>query len=160
MADICTDAADSLKSTDALLATFIGKLDTVGTDLGALANVNVLERGAGGAVGREDAVRDACGVGCGLAARLQEQVAAFVELVGGACGEAIKAGLGFREQAKANAVAPKITGVGATTVDRQVNSTFVSTASSVISGIVNKANTSISSVWRRLWPGRSPAGTG
>lgn len=45
---------------------------------------------------------------------------------------------------KANAVAPKITGVGATTVDRQVNNTFVSTASSVISGIVNKANTSIS----------------
>ena len=34
LADICTDAADSLKSTDALLATFIGKLDTVGTDLG------------------------------------------------------------------------------------------------------------------------------
>ena len=46
---------------------------------------------------------------------------------------------------KANAVAPKITGVGATTVDRQVNSTFVSTASSVISGIVNTTNTSISS---------------
>ncbi|KFI80447.1 phage infection protein [Bifidobacterium pseudolongum subsp. globosum] len=45
---------------------------------------------------------------------------------------------------KANAVAPKITGVGATTVDRQVNSTFVSTASSVISGIVNTTNTSIS----------------
>lgn len=44
---------------------------------------------------------------------------------------------------KVNAVAPKITDVGATTVDRQVNSTFVSTASSVISDIVNKANISI-----------------
>lgn len=44
---------------------------------------------------------------------------------------------------KANPVAPKITGVGATTVDRQINSTFVSTVSGVISGIVNKTNTTI-----------------
>lgn len=55
LADICTDAADSLKSTDALLDTFIGKLDTVGTDLGALANVNVLDEltGDGGSLNAE-----------------------------------------------------------------------------------------------------------
>lgn len=41
---------------------------------------------------------------------------------------------------KANAVAPKITDVGATTVDRQVNNTFVSTVSNVISEMVNKAS--------------------
>ncbi|PLS26736.1 ABC-2 family transporter protein [Bifidobacterium anseris] len=44
---------------------------------------------------------------------------------------------------KANPVAPKITGVGATTVDRQINNTFVSTVSGVIGGIVNKTNTKI-----------------
>ncbi|MCH4852550.1 YhgE/Pip domain-containing protein [Bifidobacterium pseudolongum] len=55
LADICTDAADSLKSTDALLDTFIGKLNTVGTDLGALANVNVLDEltGDGGSLNAE-----------------------------------------------------------------------------------------------------------
>lgn len=41
---------------------------------------------------------------------------------------------------KANAVAPKITDIGADTVDRQVNSTFVSTVSGVISDIVNKTS--------------------
>lgn len=46
---------------------------------------------------------------------------------------------------KVNAVAPKITDVGATTVDQQVNSTFVSTVSKVISEIVNKTNVSITS---------------
>ncbi|RSX49272.1 YhgE/Pip domain-containing protein [Bifidobacterium castoris] len=44
---------------------------------------------------------------------------------------------------KANPVAPKITGVGATTVDRQINGTFVSTVSGVIGDIVNKTNTKI-----------------
>lgn len=44
---------------------------------------------------------------------------------------------------KLNAIAPRITGVGASTVDRQVNSAFVSTASKVISTIVNQANTTI-----------------
>lgn len=44
---------------------------------------------------------------------------------------------------KANPVAPKITGVGATTVDRQINSTFVSTVSGVLGDIVNKTNTKI-----------------
>lgn len=44
---------------------------------------------------------------------------------------------------KANAVAPKITGVGATTVDREVNNTFVSTVSTIVTNLVNKTNTSI-----------------
>ncbi|KFI95271.1 YhgE/Pip domain-containing protein [Bifidobacterium stellenboschense] len=41
---------------------------------------------------------------------------------------------------KANAVAPKITDVGAGTVDTQVNGTFVSTVSKVLSEAVNKAS--------------------
>lgn len=41
---------------------------------------------------------------------------------------------------KANAIAPKITDVGASTVDQQVNSAFVSTASKVISDTVNTAS--------------------
>ncbi|RSX51370.1 ABC-2 family transporter protein [Bifidobacterium goeldii] len=41
---------------------------------------------------------------------------------------------------KANAIAPKITDVGASTVDQQVNSAFVSTASKVISDAVNEAS--------------------
>ncbi|NEG89062.1 YhgE/Pip domain-containing protein [Bifidobacterium aerophilum] len=40
---------------------------------------------------------------------------------------------------KANAVAPKITDTGASTVDTQVNNAFVSTASEVISNVVNQA---------------------
>lgn len=40
---------------------------------------------------------------------------------------------------KASAVAPKVTDVGASTVDKQVNSTFVSTVSKVLSDTINKA---------------------
>ncbi|OZG63972.1 ABC-2 family transporter protein [Bifidobacterium hapali] len=45
---------------------------------------------------------------------------------------------------KANAVAPKITDTGASTVDTQVNNAFVSTASTVISDVVNKAGDTVS----------------
>ncbi|MBT1161405.1 YhgE/Pip domain-containing protein [Bifidobacterium sp. SO1] len=45
---------------------------------------------------------------------------------------------------KANAVAPKITDTGASTVDTQVNNAFVSTASKVISDVVNKAGDTLS----------------
>lgn len=41
---------------------------------------------------------------------------------------------------KANAVAPKITDVGATTVDREVNSAFVSTVSSVLTDKINETD--------------------
>lgn len=44
---------------------------------------------------------------------------------------------------KANAVAPKITDTGASTVDTQVNNAFVSTASKVISDVVNQAGDTI-----------------
>ncbi|NEG69870.1 YhgE/Pip domain-containing protein [Bifidobacterium choloepi] len=44
---------------------------------------------------------------------------------------------------KANAIAPRITEVGATTVDREVNSTFVSTVSGIVTDLLNKANTQI-----------------
>lgn len=40
---------------------------------------------------------------------------------------------------KASAIAPKITDIGASTVDNQVNSTFVSTVSQALSDAVNKA---------------------
>ncbi|WP_165776715.1 YhgE/Pip domain-containing protein [Bifidobacterium simiarum] len=38
---------------------------------------------------------------------------------------------------KANAIAPKITDVGSSTLDRQINSTFVSTVSKVAAGVLN-----------------------
>ncbi|MBT1173336.1 YhgE/Pip domain-containing protein [Bifidobacterium sp. MA2] len=44
---------------------------------------------------------------------------------------------------KASAVAPKITDIGASTVDNQVNSTFVSTVSKVLSTTVNEAAATI-----------------
>ncbi|WEV65889.1 YhgE/Pip domain-containing protein [Bifidobacterium sp. ESL0764] len=44
---------------------------------------------------------------------------------------------------KANALASRMTDTGASTVDSQVNETFVSTVSSVVSGIVNKTDTDI-----------------
>lgn len=42
---------------------------------------------------------------------------------------------------KANAVAPKVTDVGATTLDQTINSTFVSTVSQTIAGLANNAIT-------------------
>ncbi|RSX55188.1 ABC-2 family transporter protein [Bifidobacterium dolichotidis] len=44
---------------------------------------------------------------------------------------------------KVNAVTPKITDVGASTVDRQINSTFVSTVANVVSKTINETNTKI-----------------
>ncbi|WEV67554.1 YhgE/Pip domain-containing protein [Bifidobacterium sp. ESL0769] len=44
---------------------------------------------------------------------------------------------------KANALASRITDTGASTVDSQVNETFVSTVSKVVSGVVNKTDTDI-----------------
>ena len=38
---------------------------------------------------------------------------------------------------KASAIAPKVTDVGASTVDRTVNSTFVSTVSEVLTEVIN-----------------------
>ncbi|MDF7665844.1 YhgE/Pip domain-containing protein [Bifidobacterium sp. ESL0745] len=45
---------------------------------------------------------------------------------------------------KANALASRMTDTGASTVDSQVNETFVSTVSKVVSGIVNKTDADIS----------------
>lgn len=46
---------------------------------------------------------------------------------------------------KINAISPKITDTGASTLDSQINSTFVSTVSEVLSGMVNKAGDQITS---------------
>ena len=53
---------------------------------------------------------------------------------------------------KVNAVAPKMTDVGANTVDRQVNSAFVSTVSKAVTDTINTTNVQID-VYKRQGAG-------
>ena len=62
---------------------------------------------------------------------------------------------------KVNAVAPKMTDVGANTVDRQVNSAFVSTVSKAVTDTINTTNVQITTgratpPWRRPWRSSTP----
>ena len=79
-----------------------------------------------------------------------ESYAAFVipasfssDLTGIVDGTYVKPNIQYYVNEKNNAVAPKITGAGATTLDRQINSAFVSTVAKVLSEKASEAGVSI-----------------
>lgn len=65
------------------------------------------------------------------------------DLTGIVDGTYVKPNIQYYVNEKNNAVAPKITGAGATTLDRQINSTFVSTVAKVLSEKASEAGVSI-----------------
>ncbi len=65
------------------------------------------------------------------------------DLTGIVDGTYVKPNIQYYVNEKNNAVAPKITGAGATTLDRQINSTFVSTVAKVLTEKASEAGVSI-----------------
>ena len=65
------------------------------------------------------------------------------DLTGIVDGTYVKPNIQYYVNEKNNAVAPKITGAGATALDRQINSTFVSTVAKVLSEKASEAGVSI-----------------
>jgi len=65
------------------------------------------------------------------------------DLTGIVDGTYVKPNIQYYVNEKNNAVAPKITGAGATTLDRQINSAFVSTVAKVLSEKASEAGVSI-----------------